>query len=116
MQRWNGQLEEGKAYLEKRVSEKDMRISELERWTRQLEEGKTYLEDQISKKNARIEELEQWCREVTEGKAYVEEQWHLTEAARQEAAMEAAESQKKLELLLGDEKIRKIIRKRGYEL
>ena len=33
-----------------------------------------------------------------------------------EAAMEAAESQKKLELLLGDEKIRKIIRKRGYEL
>lgn len=116
LQRWNGQLEEGKAYLEKRVSEKDMRISELERWTRQLEEGKTYLEDQISKKNARIEELEQWCREVTEGKAYVEEQWHLTEAARQEAAMEAAESQKKLELLLGDEKIRKIIRKRGYEL
>lgn len=115
LQRWNERLEEGKTYLEKQASEKDMRISELERWTRQLEEGKAYLEDQVSKKNARIEELEQWCQEVTEGKAYVEEQWHLTEAARQEAAAEVVESRKRLGLLLSDEKIQKIIRKRGYE-
>ncbi len=116
LQRWNGQLEEGKAHLEDQVSKKNARIEELERWTQQLEEGKAYLEDQVSKKNARIEELEQWCQEVTEGKAYVEEQWHLTEAAWQEAAAEVAESRKRLELLLSDEKIQKIIRKRGYEL
>lgn len=116
LQQWNGELETGKAYLEERITEQETRIAELQRWNEQLEAGKAYLEDQVSKKNARIAELEQWCQEVTDGKAYVEAQWHLMEAARQESAAEAAESQKKLELLLGDEKIRKIIRKHGYEL
>ena len=81
----------------------------MQGWIDQLEEAKNYLEKQNNNKDIRITELENWCKEVTNGKDYVEAQWKQTQRQRDEM-------QRKLEMLLEDDKIRKIIRKKGYEI
>ena len=116
LQQWTHQLESGKQYLEQQVSTKDARINELEQWTHQLEEAKAYLEQQSEAKDKRISELEQWCQEVTDGKAYVENQWNAEKENRREDAEKLEKLSQKLALLLGDEKIQKIIAKRKYQI
>lgn len=116
LQQWNQQLESGKQYLEQQVSTKDARINELEQWTHQLEDAKAYLEQQSEAKDKRISELEQWCQEVTDGKAYVENQWNAEKENRREDAEKLEKLSQKLALLLGDEKIQKIIAKRKYQI
>lgn len=116
LQQWNRQLESGKDYLEKQVTAKDTRIHELEEWTKQLEDAKSYLEEQTTAKDNRISELEAWCQEVTNGKNYVEKQWNMEKEDRKAAEEKITELSQKLSLLLGDEKIQKIIVKRKYKL
>ena len=116
LQQWNQQLESGKQYLEQQVSAKDARINELEQWTHQLEEAKAYLEQQTAAKDKRISELEQWCQEVTDGKAYIENQWNVEKESRKADAERIEQLSQKLGLLLGDEKIQKIIAKRKYQI
>ena len=53
--------------------------------------------------------MEDWSKEVTSGKNYVETQWKHTQHQQDE-------TQKKLDTLLKDDKIKKIIRKKGYEI
>lgn len=109
LKKWCGQLESGKKYLEQQVVLKEQRINELEQWTKQLEDAKAYLEEQTDLKAKRIAELEDWSKEVTSGKNYVETQWKHTQHQQDE-------TQKKLDTLLKDDKIKKIIRKKGYEI
>lgn len=116
LENWTKQLEQGKTYVEEQLAEKAKRLTELENWTKQLEDGKNYLEQQVVNKDLRIAELEQWSQEVTAGKAYVEEQWSEIKAAQQKSEEETEKLTQKLELLLGDEKIQKIIKKRHYEI
>lgn len=116
LQQWNQQLESGKQYLEQQVSAKDTRINELEQWTHQLEDAKAYLGQQIAAKDKRISELEQWCQEVTDGKAYIEDQWHVEKESRKADTEQIEQLSQKLALLLGDEKIQKIIAKRKYQI
>ena len=116
LQHWNQQLESGKQYLEQQVSAKDARINELEQWTRQLEDAKTYLEQQTAAKDKRISELEQWCQDVTDGKAYVENQWNVEKESRKADTEQIEQLSQKLALLLGDEKIQKIIAKRKIKI
>ena len=116
LQQWTHQLESGKQYLEQQVSTKDARINELEQWTHQLEDAKAHLEQQSEAKDKRISELEQWCQEVTDGKAYVENQWNAEKENRREDAEKLEKLSQKLALLLGDEKIQKIIAKRKYQI
>lgn len=99
-----------------RPSTKDARINELEQWTHQLEDAKAYLEQKSEAKDKRISELEQWCQEVTDGKAYVENQWNAEKENRREDAEKLEKLSQKLALLLGDEKIQKIIAKRKYQI
>ena len=116
LEQWNQQLESGKQYLEQQVSAKDTRINELEQWTHQIEDAKAYLEQQTEAKDKRISELEQWCQEVTDGKAYIENQWNTEKESRREDAEKLEKLSQKLALLLGDEKIQKIIAKRKYQI
>ena len=67
------------------------------------------MEEQTDLKAKRIAELEDWSKEVTSGKNYVETQWKHTQHQQDE-------TQKKLDTLLKDDKIKKIIRKKGYEI
>lgn len=116
LQQWIKQLETGKQYLEQQVSAKDSRIGELEQWTRSLEEAKAFFEQQMVSKDERISELEQWCQKITDGKTYIEKQWNAEKESRAEDAGRIEELSQKLALLLGDEKIQKIISKRKYRI
>lgn len=113
---WIRKLDEGKEYLSEQCWSKDRRIDELQQWTHQLEDAKAYLEQQSEAKDKRISELEQWCQEVTDGKAYVENQWNAEKENRREDAEKLEKLSQKLALLLGDEKIQKIIAKRKYQI
>lgn len=113
---WIRKLDEGKEYLSEQCRSKDRRIDELQQWTHQLEDAKAYLEQQSEAKDKRISELEQWCQEVTDGKAYVENQWNAEKENRREDAEKLEKLSQKLALLLGDEKIQKIIAKRKYQI
>ena len=84
-------------------------IRELESWIGELEKARDYLSGQCTMKDARIHELEEWCQTVTDGKDYVEAQWHQAQDA-------ASALQKKLNLLLADVEIQKIIQKRSYNI
>lgn len=106
---WIKSLTNDREFFREQSKEKQERVEELQGWIEQLEEAKNYLEKQNNNKDIRITELENWCKEVTNGKDYVEAQWKQTQHQRDEM-------QRKLEMLLEDDKIRKIIRKKGYEI
>lgn len=109
LEQWNVSQEAAKTYLSGQCETKDARIRELESWIGELEKARDYLSGQCGSKDARIHELEEWCQAVTDGKNYVESQWHQAQSA--ETAL-----QKKLNLLLADVEIQKIIQKRSYNV
>ena len=74
-----------------------------------MEKARDYLSGQCEMKDARIRELEEWCQAVTDGKDYLESQWRQAQSA--ESAL-----QKKLNVLLADVEIQKIIQKRSYNV
>ena len=78
-------------------------------WIGELEKARDYLSGQCEMKDARIRELEEWCQAVTDGKDYLESQWRQAQSA--ESAL-----QKKLNVLLADVEIQKIIQKRSYNV
>ncbi len=106
---WIKTLTDDKEFFRVQSEEKQERIKKLQDWIKQLDVAKSYLEKQNDNKDMRIAELENWCKEVTSGKDYVETQWRQTQHQRDEI-------QRKLNTLLEDDKIRKIIRKKGYEI
>lgn len=109
LEQWNVSQEAAKTYLSEQSETKDSRIRELESWIGELEKARDYLSGQCTMKDARIHELEEWCQTVTDGKDYVEAQWHQAQDA-------ATALQKKLNLLLADVEIQKIIQKRSYNI
>lgn len=106
---WIGELEKCRDYLSGQCETKDARIRELESWIAELEKARDYLSGQCEMKDARIRELEEWCQAVTDGKDYLESQWRQAQSA--ETAL-----QKKLNVLLADVEIQKIIQKRSYNV
>ena len=106
---WIKTLTDDKEFFRVQSEEKQERIKKLQDWIKQLDVAKSYLEKQNDNKDMRIAELENWCKEVTSGKDYVETQWRQTQHQRDEI-------QRKLNTLLEDDKIQKIIRKKGYEI
>ena len=106
---WIGELEKARDYLSGQCETKDARIRELQGWIGELEKARDYLSGQCEMKDARIRELEEWCQAVTDGKDYLESQWRQAQSA--ESAL-----QKKLNVLLADVEIQKIIQKRSYNV
>lgn len=106
---WIKTLTDDKEFFRVQSEEKQERIKKLQDWIKQLDVAKSYLEKQNDNKDMRIAELENWCKEVTSGKDYVETQWRQMQHQRDEI-------QRKLNTLLEDDKIQKIIRKKGYEI
>ena len=106
---WIGELEKCRDYLADQCETKDARIRELESWIGELEKARDYLSGQCEMKDARIRELEEWCQAVTDGKDYLESQWRQAQSA--ETVL-----QKKLNVLLADVEIQKIIQKRSYNV
>lgn len=120
---WTAKLEEARDYLSEQIEQKDSRISELEAWTIQLEGTRDYLSEQIEQKDSRILELEAWNAQLEGGKAYLESQLDKESELRQKLQQEkSALSQEvsklnfKLNLLLSDSKVQKIIQKKHYEV
>ena len=109
LEQWNVSQEAAKTYLSEQCETKDSRIRELESWIGELEKARDYLSGQCEMKDARIRELEEWCQAVTDGKDYLESQWRQAQSA--ESAL-----QKKLNVLLADVEIQKIIQKRSYNV
>ena len=109
LEQWSVSQEAAKTYLSEQCETQDSRIRELESWIGELEKARDYLSGQCEMKDARIHELEEWCQTVTDGKDYVESQWHQAQDA-------ATALQKKLNLLLADVEIQKIIQKRSYNI
>lgn len=109
LEQWSVSQEDAKTYLSKQCETKDSRIRELESWIGELEKARDYLSGQCKMKDARIHELEEWCQTVTDGKDYVESQWHQAQDA-------ATALQKKLNILLADVEVQKIIQKRSYNI
>lgn len=109
LESWAGNFEKVRNYLSGQCEAKDTRIRELESWIGELEKARDYLANQCETKDARIHELEEWCQAVTDGKDYLESQWHQAQSAE-------TTLQKKLNLLLADVEIQKIIQKRSYNV
>ena len=130
LENWNRDVEDAKAYLEQQVGSKDARIAELESWNQDVEDAKIYLEQQVVNKDARIAELESWTQELEKARDYLKEQWDKEILCREQLQKTLdeqgevladkdntiAKQKYKLNLLLSDQKIQKIISKKQYEV
>ncbi|MED0671851.1 polysaccharide pyruvyl transferase family protein [Aneurinibacillus aneurinilyticus] len=84
---WISEIEEGKIWLEKKVSETELEIQNKERviadlksWIKELETGKEWLETkaielekELQNKDKVIEDLTNWTKELEEGKRWLED-------------------------------------------
>lgn len=135
---------DGKTYLQQQVKNyqisqqnEEKIIKELKSWTKELENGKAYLEQQvknyqISDKNKEkvILELKNWTKELEEAKSYLEEQWNKSKKEKEEVEKHCSDMERqfdelnniiskqkyKLNMLLNDSGVQKIIKKKKYDV
>ncbi len=130
LESWTKELEESKVYLSDKDNLQQERIKELESWTQSLEESKAYLSDQDVLQQERIKELEDWTKELEDAKSWIESQVAQKDslivdlqknvddliAERNQIKNENSKMKYKLNKLLEDKWIQKIINLKKYDI
>ena len=120
---WANKLTESKEFFEKQCKEKDAQVAELIQWSAKLKEDKEFFEKQYKEKDAQAAELISWADKLTAARDFYEAQMKQKEEQLQRLSDENREQENtiaklkfKLNMLLNDSKIQKIIDKKQYEI
>lgn len=120
---WANKLTESKESFEKQCKEKDAQVAELIERSAKLTEDKEFFEKQYREKDAQAAELISWADKLTAARDFYEAQMKQKEEQLQRLSDENREQKNtiaklkfKLNMLLNDSKIQKIIDKKQYEI
>lgn len=141
---WIEELQKAKSWLEDQWEQEksqriilEKKILELKDWIEKIQSDKEWINERwIAEKqsneeiNNQVVELKSWADELTSGKVWIEEQWFkekqekdkilevlkLREDEISQMQIEISKYKYKLGLLVNDEKVQKIIKKKKYEI